>query len=249
MSNTSKKPIGTFRAPLCLIVALATSTTSRAAMSDELARYRGAEVSSARLMRALDRADPRHPLSEEALQALVAYGSFVELLPLERVVGVRGLGERIEVLFDCGRRDHLDVELPDREEWVLDRKDGDLRRGKATQVCVKGQTLRIRSELQLYVHNGEIVSVRKGDIQIVAGLFKVDLELSTHREPGRLARDGRGRILIARDPAGGPAAFSGEWVPQRFERWVRVAARGEELWIGVEPPRSAGPYLAMAADS
>jgi hypothetical protein len=182
------------------------------------------------VLRVLSALDPTlEPGAGEAARRLLEnYSELLEFLPLERLEHVLWGPESLELRFDFRGSSSLEVALPAVAEVALVPNDAadPLAGGKLVHSRGKQRRLVVHARVRFSVREGQIDSVRAGDLEIGWGLMRFDVKLVTEHRPGSWARDARGRILLLTDESGVPLSVAGRFRPIEADRWLVLEVRG-----------------------
>ena len=161
------------------------------------------------------------------------------LLPLERLVDVCATRGRLELVFDTGSADVLEVTVPERSVLALDGDDEEdlLVHGRPVSVTSEARTLLVHRRLRLELGDDGVRGLVAGDIEVAAGPFHFDLDVHFERGAPRAARDRFGRGVLARDAAGAPYKAGGRWVLERHDAWLVLTAMGHVVEVGLGAPQ------------
>jgi hypothetical protein len=179
------------------------------------------------------------PLAAPVRATLDEAGELLALLPLERLVDVCAARGRLELVFDTGAADVLEVCVPERRALALDGDDEEdvLVHGRPVSVKSEARTLLVHRRLRFELGDDGIRGLVPGDIEVAAGPFHFDLSVHIERGAPRAARDRFGRSVLALDATGAPYKVGGRWVLQHHDEWLVLSAMGHVLQVGLGAPR------------
>ncbi len=196
-------------------------------------------------------ANPRSVPCAGAFSVLADYAELFELLPLERLTVVRIASDELELRFDFGKKDSKRVPLRSRKMLVLEPRDDEdpFAGGKLHRSVADERGLIVGKRLHFALQGDQIASVGKGELELdLFGPVDPDIELYTLRDPGRKARDEKGRYLLLIDAHGQPVLDgSGRYQPLIHDNWVYLRVSGREILLGVGAPRGLSAARGVEA--
>lgn len=208
---------------------------------DDVCATTPSDTHTAGIERIVALADARGIAVDASVRAtLDEAGELLALLPLERLVDVCAPSGRLELVFDTGAAEVLEVSVPERTVLALggDDEDGDLLvRGRPVSVKSEARTLLVHRRLRLELDDDGIRGLVPGDIEVAAGPFHFDLSVRIERGSPRVARDRFGRSVLALDATGAPYKAGGRWVLQQHDEWLVLSAMGHVIEVGLGAPR------------
>jgi len=169
------------------------------------------------------------------------YGVELEFLPLDALEGVVSQDGKVTFAFDFGDQSERELQLPESRLQVLDsrhRSDRFLvdRKNRVREQKSDGKKLRLKDELQLTVNENGLTGVRQGDLAVHHWLLGwVDLQVHSERHDGKIATGDKERPVLETDGRGKPLVVDGHYVPQRFDDWVIITAKGRRIEVGIPP--------------
>lgn len=184
-------------------------------------------------------ADARGIVLDDATRGTFENASaLLALLPLDHLADVRSSRGRLELVFDTGTEDTLEVQVPERTTFALDGDDERdlLVYGKPVRVTSESRRLRVHRTLRFELGPDGVAGVVRGDIEVVAGPFRFDLDVRVERGAPRHERDRFGRAVLAQGPRGAPYKENGRWVLERHADWLVLSAMGHVLEVGLGAP-------------
>ncbi len=167
------------------------------------------------------------------------YGVELEFLPLDALKGVVSADGKVTFQFDFGRKGEREVQLPDSTQKVLDsrhRSDRFLvdRKNRVRDEKNDGKKLKLKSELQLSVDENGLTGVREGDLAVHHWLLGwVNIQVNSERHQGKIATGEKNRPVLQTDAGGRPVVVDGHYLPQRFDDWVIITAKGRRIEVGI----------------
>ncbi|MBI5364323.1 MAG: hypothetical protein HZA53_14180 [Planctomycetes bacterium] len=182
-------------------------------------------------------------LPSALVESLGEVAALLAFLPMERLVDLELRPKRLVLVFDTQREREVEVRLPSTTCFVLDERaahDDVLRSGRPRRVVTDEHRLVVHRRVELELGAEGIVGVRAGDLELAKGPFRFDVAVSVTKAPGRMNVDEDGRPVLALDDQGRPFRRDGQWVVERFDKWIVLKAFGRKVEIGVPgraPPK------------
>ncbi len=179
-------------------------------------------------------------LSGDIVRAMFEkYGVELDFLPLDALNRVDAAGGKVTFHFDFGSKGYRDISLPGTTQKVLDsrhRSDRFLvdRRNRVRDEESDGKKLRLKSQLQFSVNDSGLTGLRQGDLAVhhwLAGW--VNLNVHSEQHEGKIATGEKDRPVLQTDERGNPVVENGHYVPQRFDDWVVITAKGRRIEVGI----------------
>lgn len=174
-------------------------------------------------------------------EVFAKYGVKLDFLPVDALREVVAEGGKVTFRFDFGGASTREVTLPDTRQKVLDssnRADPLAADGKNRVKEEKndGKQLRLNQELQLSVDAHGLTGVREGDLAVHHWLLGwVDIQVHSEQHAGKVATGDKNRPVLVTDGQGNPVVQDGHYLPQRYDDWVVIEAKGQRSEVGIPP--------------
>jgi hypothetical protein len=182
----------------------------------------------------------RRVLPGDAVRQIFSkYGVSLDFLPVKDLREVVAEGGKVTFRFDFGGDGTREITLPDTTRKVLDSRnradpyaaDG---KNRVKEEKSDGKQLRLSQELQLSVDAHGLTGVREGDIAVHHWLLGwVDIQVHSEQHAGKVATGDKDRPVLMTDGAGNPLVQDGHYVPQRYDDWVVIEAKGQRVEAGI----------------
>jgi|GEM_PF-3061088 len=175
---------------------------------------------------------------------LASRGVDLSVLPMDLLQQVSSGDGYVDLAFDFGNRGKKSFNIPKKDIKVLEVEDPGSPYSadglnNVVDTTVGGQTLVVKDNVRIFIEDGQVVSIREGDVKGKLLFLRANVDMQSTFEAGRVATDGEYRPVLQTDENGEPLIVDGHYVPETYDDWLIIEAAGSKSYMGV--PRLKAP--------